>query len=227
MTGKDPVVADTDKVMETNDFDDGGDSDQVLWRRAQRGEAAAFGLLYRRHARAVYNYCFRRTADAALAEDLAAAVFVEVWASRGREPLTCDSALPWLLAVAGNLLRNQWRSARRRRAALDRLPPLEPEPDIAVGVAARLDAERAMRALRAAVQRLPQGEQEALELCAWAGLNYQDAAEIMGISPGSVGSRLSRARARLGAMLRQDGSAGGHDHSERATALRPRQGGAR
>jgi RNA polymerase sigma factor (sigma-70 family) len=172
-------------------------TDQILWAQAQDGDAAAFGALYQRHARAVYQFCFWRTADSGLAEELSAAVFLEAWRRRGHTRLTQPSVLPWLLGVAANLLRNQRRAARRRKAALDRLPPLPAVPDPADAVATRVDAEQAMRAVRRAVDRLPRHEQEVLELCAWAGLDHRQAAQILGIAPGTVGSRLSRARARL------------------------------
>ena len=81
------------------------DADEELWARAQVGDAAAFGVLYERHVRAVYNFCFRRTANAAQAEDLTSAVFAEVWEIRGRTRLSQPSLLPWLLGVAHNLLR--------------------------------------------------------------------------------------------------------------------------
>jgi len=41
--------------------------DRVLWRRAHDGDGEAFGLLFERHGGRIYNYCFRRTADWALA----------------------------------------------------------------------------------------------------------------------------------------------------------------
>jgi RNA polymerase sigma factor (sigma-70 family) len=204
-------------------------TDPTLWARAQAGDAAAFGALYQRHGRAVYQFCFRRTADAGLAEELSAAVFLEAWRHLGRTPLTQPSVLPWLLGVAVNLLRNQRRAARRRQAALERLPPLPAAPDPAEVVAARVDAERAMRAVRQAVDRLPRREREALELCVWAGLDYQQAARVLGVAPGTVGSRLSRARARLRRALdlQEAPAHGGHDEGERGPAVGSDQGGAR
>ena len=173
------------------------DDDRQLWDRARAGDAAAFGALYERHASAVYNFCFWRTSDAALAEDLSAAVFLEVWASRGRIELTEATLLPWLLGVAHNLVRNQWRSARRRRAALARLPPLRDSPDPVDEVAARVDAQSRMRAVRAACERLPKRELEVLEMCVWMGLSPAEAAAALRIPVGTVHSRLHRARARL------------------------------
>jgi RNA polymerase sigma-70 factor, ECF subfamily len=220
MRGKMLLPADMERVMEP--------TDQTLWAQAQAGDAAAFGALYQRHARAVYQFCFWRTADAGLAEDLSGAVFLEAWRRHGRTRLTQPSVLPWLLGVAVNLLRNQRRAARRQKAALERLPPLPAEPDPANAVAARVDAEQAMRAIRRAVDQLPPREQEVLELCIWAGLDYQQAAQILGVAPGTVGSRLSRARAHLRRALDLPEAApgGGHEQGERGPALGSAEGGA-
>jgi len=188
--------------------------DQELWDRARAGDAAAFGALYERHARAVHEFCFWRTSDAALAEDLCAAVFVEVWAARGRTALSQPSLRPWLFGVAHNLVRNQWRSARRRRAALDRLPPLRDAPDHAETVAERVDAERRMRAVRAAVDRLPRRERDVLELCGWAGLTPAEAAVALKVPVGTVHSRLHRARARLAELSTEATRGSGHGPGE-------------
>src|SRR5712691_12221724 len=96
-------------------------TDSALWQRPAAGEAAAFGTLFERHARTVYNYCFRRTGDWSQAEELTAIVFLEAWRRRRQVHLVRDEALPWLLGVATNVIRNYRRSQRRYRAALERL----------------------------------------------------------------------------------------------------------
>ncbi|MFG3600230.1 RNA polymerase sigma factor [Micromonospora chersina] len=193
--------------------------DQELWTRAQSGETEAFGQLYVRHIQAVANFCFRRTADAALAEDLSSAVFVEVWQNKSRVSLDQPSLLPWLLGVAHNLLRNQWRSARRRRAALERLPPVRDTPDHAEAVAERLDAESDMRTVRAAMARLPRREQEVIELCVWAALPAVDAASVLGVPVGTVHSRLHRGRTRLLALVREAPDTSGHEQGRNTTVF--------
>ena len=45
-------------------------SDADLCRRASDGDAEAFGLLFDRHQKAIYNFCFRRVGDWSVAEDL-------------------------------------------------------------------------------------------------------------------------------------------------------------
>ena len=60
----------------------GDPSDIELWDRAVAGDPEGFGALFERHARSVYNHCFRRTASWADAEELTSAVFLEAWRRR-------------------------------------------------------------------------------------------------------------------------------------------------
>lgn len=170
--------------------------DGRLWERVQAGDASAFGALFDRHANAVHSYCFRRTADWALAEDSTSLVFFEAW--RGRARLRPSAgALPLLLGIATNVLRNQRRARRRHRAFLERLPALQPERDFAEDLPARLDAEADTRRLLAEVARLPRREQDVVALCSWSGLTPAEAAGALGLPQATVRTRLHRARRRL------------------------------
>jgi RNA polymerase sigma factor (sigma-70 family) len=173
-------------------------SDRELWALARDGDGAAFGILFERHAGRIYSYCFRRTADWALAEDLTSATFLIAWRSHGRGPLRADSALPLLYGIATNALRNQRRSLKRAREALGRLPlPRPEEPDFSEETATRLDDEDTMRQLLRVFSRLPRREQDVVALCDWSGLSYEGAAGALGVPIGTVRSRLSRGRRRL------------------------------
>lgn len=183
--------------------------DPVLWRRARDGDSAAFGILFERHAGRIYNYCFRRTADWALAEDLTSATFLLAWRSRGREPLKAESALPLLFGIATNVLRNQRRSLKRARDAFGRLPLAgAEEPDFAEETATRLDDQAAMRRLLGVFSRLPRREQDAIALCDWSGLSYESAAAALGVPVGTVRSRLARGRRRLRELAAAGGPEG-------------------
>ena len=181
-------------------------SDQVLWQQARDGHTAAFGVLFERHAGRIYNYCFRRTADWALAEDLTSTTFLLAWRSRGRAPLEAESALPLLYGMATNVLRNQRRSLRRRNEAFARLP-LEraEEPDFADETSTQLDDRAAMRHLLRLIARLPRREQDVIALCDWSGLSYEDAAVALDIPIGTVRSRLARGRRRLRELATANG----------------------
>lgn len=172
-------------------------SDNELWRRAAAGDADAFGVLYERHARAIYNHLFRRCADWSLAEDLTSVVFLEAYRRRAGARIEEDKVLPWLYGVATNVLRNQRRSLRRHAEALRRVPAPEPDAGTAAAVADRVDAERRMRSVLAALEGLTRADLDVLALCVWSDLSYEDAAAALSIPVGTVRSRLSRARRRL------------------------------
>jgi RNA polymerase sigma-70 factor (ECF subfamily) len=187
-------------------------SDRVLWQQAREGHAPAFGVLFERHAGRIYNYCFRRTGDWALAEDLTSTTFLVAWRSQGRAPLQAESALPLLFGIATNALRNQRRSLRRRREAFARLP-LEraEEPDFAEEGPTRLDDQATMRRLLLLFARLPRREQDVIALCDWSGLSYEDTAVALDIPIGTVRSRLARGRGRLRELATRSGPEGDTD----------------
>jgi RNA polymerase sigma factor (sigma-70 family) len=170
--------------------------DSVLWTRSSAGDADAFGLLFERHARVIYNYCFRRIGDWAAAEDLLSIVFLEAWRRRQKE-LPADKVLPWLLGIATNVVRNRRRSERRFKEALRRVPEPEAEQAFSDVVDARVDDESQMQRVLALFAALPRREQDVFALCAWSDVSYEDAALALGIPVGTVRSRLSRSRQRL------------------------------
>jgi RNA polymerase sigma-70 factor (ECF subfamily) len=172
-------------------------TDADLLSSARDGDADSFGLLFERHAAAVLRFCFRRTGNAASAEDLTSIVFLVAWEQREKTVFYEGRARPWLLGVALNVLRSQSRAERRYRDLLARIPAAatpEPESD---GAIARLDAERQMHEVFRAVSKLGRREREVVELCVWEGLSTEEAGRVLDIAPGAVRSRLSRARRRL------------------------------
>ncbi|MDW5323169.1 RNA polymerase sigma factor [Plantactinospora sp. KLBMP9567] len=177
-------------------------SDTQLWTAGTDGDETAFGQLFERHARAVYNHAFRLSGSWSVAEDATQTTFVTAWRRRGEARLVDGSVLPWLLVVATNATRTEHRSRRRWHALLRRIPP-EPEgtSDPADEVADRLHDEQRMRDLLALVRKLPRAEREAIALCVWSGVPYAQAATILGVTEGAVRSRVSRARARLARMV--------------------------
>lgn len=179
------------------------ESDRELWQRVRKDDREAFAFLFERYADSVYNYCFRRSGDWAAAEDIVSSVFVEAWRRRADLEITSESErlLPWLLGVATNQLRSRNRSASRLARALlrEQSRTNREESDFADDAVGRMAEEQRMRAVLASVRSLPRAEQEALALYAWAGLSYDEVAVALEIPVGTVRSRLSRARHRLGA----------------------------
>jgi len=171
-------------------------SDDALWVRAQDNDPDAFALLFERHGRTIYNYCFRRTADWTTAEDLTSLVFLEAWRRRAQH-VEAGKVLPWLYGIATNVIRNRRRAERRHRAAIGRLSLPEPTPDFAAEVVERLDDQGKMAQILRLIAKLPRRQQDVLALCGWSALSYEDASAALGIPVGTVKSALFRAIERL------------------------------
>lgn len=74
-------------------------------------------------------------------------------------------------------------------------------PDLAEAVAGRIDDERRLSAVEGAFAQLKPDDQDVIALCVWQGLEYAEAAIALEIPIRTVRSRLSRARARLAALV--------------------------
>jgi RNA polymerase sigma factor (sigma-70 family) len=148
------------------------------------------GVLYERHARAVFRYLARRAGPPA-AEDLLSEVFVTALSVSARVVAhDSGSALPWLYGIALNVVRAHFR--RQPRAA-EVTFDLEMDWD---AVDERLDALAERGRLRAALDGLTDSDRELLLLVAWEGLSPAEAAVALGISPVAARTRLHRARKR-------------------------------
>lgn len=180
------------------------DSDDALWQLTRKGDREAFGELFRRHHRAIYNYCFRRVGDWSSAEDLVSIVFLEAWRKRTTDLLP-GKVLPWLYGVATNVLRNRHRAERRYADALRCLPVADAVPDFVDDAAQRLDDQRLAAELLARLSQLPRRDQDVLTLCGWSGLTYEETAFALGVPVGTVRSRLSRARSRFRELEARNG----------------------
>ncbi len=155
--------------------------------------------LFRQYHGPIVRYLTRRLGDRDLAEELAQETFVR---ALRQGPVARERA--WLFAVATNLLRDEVRRDARERLRLVRLQeelyaagPLADEAtesdQTAEATAARL---REQALAREAVDALAERDRMAL-LLREEGLDYHEIAAALGLSVGSVGTTLSRARRRL------------------------------
>jgi len=155
------------------------------------------GVLYERHARAVFRYLARRAGPPA-AEDLLSEVFIIALSASARVVAhDSGSALPWLYGIALNVLRAYFR---RPPPVADMARDLGMDWD---AVDERLDAFAERGRLRAALDGLADSDRELLLLVAWEGLTPAEAAAVLGISQVAARTRLHRARKRAMKALRQ------------------------
>ena len=157
---------------------------------------AAFAGVFERHHPAVHRYLARRI-GADLADELAAETFAVAFAKRGRYDGAFADARPWLFGIATKLAHRHWRREERELRAYARTGVDAAVPSPAERVAARADSAVAGRALAAALAPLSADERDVLLLYAWEELDQPEIAAALSIAPGTVKSRLHRARARV------------------------------
>jgi len=177
-------------------------TDAELIRRAS-SDPSAFAALYRRHAAAVHDWHRRHLPWAAA--DLTAETFAQAWLSRRRFRDDREgSALPWLLGIARNVLRD---SARRDRIETRARERLGLDVDLAsedAGYAAVDDRLSPRAALRAALDSMPRHERDAVALRVVEELPYAEVAERLAIRPAAARLRVSRGLRRLSSLTRKD-----------------------
>ena len=159
---------------------------------------AAFEAIFERHFTTISRY-LRRRLPAAVADDLAAAVFTTAFAARHAYDPTRPDALPWLYGIAANLIRRHARDEEqelrvRSRLVAPALHAVEEPPDELL----RHDLDRR---LAGALAELEQRDREVIFLFAWANLGYADIGRALDLPIGTVKSRLHRARRTLRAAL--------------------------
>ena len=164
------------------------DAGGAVWARVRDGDDRALTELFDRHEARLFRHARRILSSREDAKDAVMIAFFELWRRRATVRLVDGSPLPWLLNTVSYSARNLERSGNRYRALLDRAPRREHD----AGAVAYDES-----GVLAALKRLPVREQSVLVLVVLEGYSERDAAEALGISVGTVKSRLSRAKARL------------------------------
>ena len=157
---------------------------------------ATFRRIYDAHFASVQRYCLRRL-PLADANDAVSEVFLVAWKKRSQIP---DDALPWLYAVAKNVVRNASRASRRtmRVVARAQAEPVYPVPGADIQVVRNAEDDALWNALRT----LSEADQEVLMLRAWEGLSASEVARVVDCSLSAAEKRLARAMRRLATAVK-------------------------
>ena len=179
-------------------------SDVALVERAPH-DKAAFGELYERYVKRIYNYIYYRTGSAQDAEDLTARVFFR---AMGHIESYTDRGVPfqaWLYRIAHNLTANWHRDQGRRKiVSLEDYIASEligDAPDRAVEDQEEIDR------LRAVVRRLPEERQQLLTLKFVDGMSNAEIGAIMERTEGAIKSLYHRTLMALREELQSEPSA--------------------
>ncbi len=164
-----------------------------LVERAKRGDHSAYGQLVRAYQGIAFRTAYLLTGNAADAEDAAQEGFVKAHRALPRfrvgEPLR-----PWLLTIVANEARNRRRSSGRRGALA--LRAAEPDGE-GRSAEAQVLASETRAALLGALSRLRAEDRLVLGCRYLLELSEAETAAALGVRPGTVKSRTSRALSRL------------------------------
>lgn len=162
----------------------------------------AFGDVVDRYKHAVINYLTRLVGNRDRAEEIAQETFVRLYQRLGS---TWDDGrlAAYLFKIATNLVRSEERRKRRWRLLRPLFPwGIEPEePCHEPGPQHRLLASERQDRLRAALAELDLAHRAPLVLREIEGLSYQEVALALGLSEGTVKSRIHRGRQKLKELL--------------------------
>jgi RNA polymerase sigma-70 factor (ECF subfamily) len=203
--------ADIETVAVAADLDLRVTPEEQFLERLRRGDANAYERLVAEHSGDVYALLFRLTSDAEEARDLTQETFLRAFQSIDR--FRGDASLKtWIYRIGINQARNRWRWWKRRRrdvtVSLDATDeygtkplaatlPSENSPDPEQQTLAR---ERETQ-LREALSGLRRSYREAVVLRDVEGFSYEEIAQTLQISIGTVKSRISRGRLELRKQL--------------------------
>lgn len=193
---------------------DGGELEQKLVERLIARDERAFNELVRTYERRVFALVFRMLGNRAEAEDLAQEVFIQVFKAiatfRGESKLST-----WIYRIAINLCKNRAKYLRVRHTdAQDELEevaervPLGEARRANVGQVERPDEMVSGKQVEVIVQRaiaqVEESFRECLVLRDVEELSYEEIGEITGLPPGTVKSRIFRARAQLKEIVERE-----------------------
>jgi RNA polymerase sigma-70 factor (ECF subfamily) len=183
-------------------------SDQELIRRIQSHNADALELFFARYRELMYRHVVRIVRNEAMAEDLVQEIFLRVW-THAEQWDGRGSVKAWLYRIGTNLALNQLRSVRRRRQESLEMFTGEANTEDELSIpgwlmdASALDPEATLetterrRLFRHLVETLPEEKREVFRLIYETRLEIQAVAETLGISVGTVKSRLHYGKKQL------------------------------
>jgi len=183
-------------------------NEEALLRDARRGDLDAFNGLVELHQRPAYNLCLRMLGSATAAEDATQDAFLSAFRHMGE--FKGASFRAWLMRIAANACTDELRRrARRPVTSLDAPAPGSDDPPDVADPAAGPETEALRREeeerVQAALLRLPEDQRLAVVMCDLQGFAYEEIAEAMRTSIGTVKSRIARGREKLRRVLAPGG----------------------
>jgi RNA polymerase sigma-70 factor (ECF subfamily) len=178
------------------------DPDLQLIHAMAAGDRGALDELYARHGGGILSFLYARLGDRGLAEEVLQDVMLAAW--RNASQFRGESRVrTWLLVIARNRALNALRGPRVALTSLDDVYEIQ-SPD--TEPIERLQRNVNQTTVREAIRGLPAQQREVLVLVFYHQLSGPEVAQVLGITLGTVKSRLHRAKEALKRSLQSEGS---------------------
>ena len=176
--------------------------DELLLRRAQRGDPEAFSQLMEPLEQLIWRVCWHYTGDREASSDCGQDAMIRIWRALGSYRGEC-AFRSWVYRIAANCCMDWLRKKKRDRSVS--IEPMKEQgfdpADTSPGTEDQVIAKDEHRRLREAIALLPEDQREALVLTQLERVPYEDAARMLDVSEGTVKSRVNRAKAKLKEIL--------------------------
>jgi RNA polymerase sigma-70 factor, ECF subfamily len=184
--------------------------DAQLVQGCLRGDGPAWEELVQRHARRVFNLCYRFTNNRTDAEDLSQEVFLRIYRTLPSYRPEFGAFPTWLTSVTRNLLVDHYRRTRHDRAtdSIEDTPHLEEKPSAARTPDRMAEAAQLSAQLQQGLAKLSPDLREAVILRDLQGLEYSEIKTVLQVAEGTVKSRINRGRIELARVLEEMGMRG-------------------
>lgn len=176
------------------------DPDWLLIRKMADGDVRALNEIYARYGPMLLGYLSARVSNRQLAEEILQDVMLAVWEHAATFEAR-SKVKTWLLVIARNRAIN---SQRRKQVPVININDVFGLRSDDTGPTEAIERSERRDRVRAAIERLPDGQREVLVLVFYHQLTGPEVAEVLDISEGTVKSRLHRAKENLKGLLAQE-----------------------
>jgi len=173
----------------------------TLIARTARGDEVALADLYDQTCATVYGLALRIARDHAMAEEVTADVYLQVWRQAARFDAARGTPLSWLLVLARSRAIEQVRTRTRQLEEPGHLDELPERPAEGPGPEEQSAAAQRHRLVRQAMMELPREQHQVIERAYFLGLSHAEIAVLLDEPLGTVKTRIRLAMTRLRAAL--------------------------
>ena len=165
-------------------------ADEELMQLVREGDAAAFAVVYERHATAAFSLAFRMCGKRAPAEDIVQEAFLSLWRSGARYDGTRGSVRTWVLGIVHNRAIDALRRGVVQERGRVSDEGIEEQLEATERTEQEVGRRDEAREIRAALVGLPPEQSRVIELAYYGGFTHSEIATMLDTPVGTIKGRM-------------------------------------